>query len=426
MQTRTGPTAIVLATLLGCSGGSHSPTDAASEWEAPVEIGMARDAPEIARTPSGATLVAWPTGSQIVVRTKSGSGWGSGEATGGASSARQFAMALAAQDDGSATALVARLESRSELGSIRRSASGGWGDFHECPLGATAVALATNPAGDALFVALLSHGFGQSLHGSLDRAAGGGWGFSRLQDGPHLSVLVPCAALGADGQPFAAWCFKAAAEAKATLVVNRSFQGQAYLDNEQVAELDDVPLATAAALATDGSVALLLASDAGQTRNVRAWRRSGAGGWHAREPLRTTPAKVVGLVAAGDPSGNALAAWRETGLASPEIVSCSFAAASGTWSEAEVLGNGDDFRLAVAPGGGASVVWTNGSAMGGAIWLRRRLPGGPWLAPLLLERVDVGTQVTQPRVAVDALGRASVAWLRTVGAEQAVVVATMR
>jgi hypothetical protein len=182
-------------------------------------------------------------------------------------------------------------------------------------------------------------------------------------------------------------------------------------------------------VAVDGSgnaVAVWLKSD-GTAHHVYASRYSASGGaWGAETSIEKSSLDSGAPQLAVDPSGDAVAVWRQqlfSSVTEYRVVANRYSASSGAWGTAAQVSDtsihSDCFtaiRVAIDASGNAIAVWTerdSSSSVQSVYASRCPASSGAWGTPALLE--SSATTASEPRVAVDADGDAVAVWLQSSG-----------
>lgn len=114
-----------------------------------------------------------------------------------------------------------------------------------------------------------------------------------------------------------------------------------------------------------------------------------------------------------DPSGNAIAVWRQYDGTRWNIWSNRYVVGMG-WGtailvETDNVGNAVGPQVAVDPNGNAIAVWKQSDGTRDNLWANRYVVGPGWGTPMLIETNSVADAVV-PQVAVDLNGNATVVW----------------
>jgi hypothetical protein len=150
---------------------------------------------------------------------------------------------------------------------------------------------------------------------------------------------------------------------------------------------------------------------------IQARRRTASGNLSAVQTLSEAGQNAVKPQVAVDPDGNAVVVW-EGGLSSDHRIRTRRRTAAGTLSPVQILSPAGQFaenpQVAVDGNGKAVVVWTLFDGANNRIQARRRAAAGSLSAVQTLSAA--GQDANNPRVAVDQLGNAVMAWERFDGA----------
>lgn len=166
--------------------------------------------------------------------------------------------------------------------------------------------------------------------------------------------------------------------------------------------------------------AVVMWTQGSDTSASAAWARhfDPASGWTAAQPVQsaTTPAGQVGSVSVGiDAQGNAVAAWSQLDGSRINVWG-NRGTAAGVWGSAQLLETIDEAgrvdgnpRIAVAPQGGAVVVWqgSGGTVANRGTWTNRYTASAGWGTASQLVAVSGGSA---PDIAMDANGNAVMVW----------------
>ncbi|HYO74036.1 MAG TPA: Ig-like domain-containing protein, partial [Archangium sp.] len=137
-------------------------------------------------------------------------------------------------------------------------------------------------------------------------------------------------------------------------------------------------------------------------------------GWEPARALDTVhPGDVERPAVAVNEAGFGVAVWELHGGGRVDLYAAEYTPGPG-WGEPRLLETRDEPvstpRVGVDAEGHALVVWRQSDGTAESLWAARRVKGGGWGAPLLLE-TDAGT-TTVPALALEGSGRAVVAWMQ--------------
>jgi len=185
-------------------------------------------------------------------------------------------------------------------------------------------------------------------------------------------------------------------------------------------ESDDTGNATFPELAVNANgdaVAVWHFSEGTGTHVFAARYDPGAGSWGSPIPLDASNEDATFPDVTVDPSGRALAVWRQTGSANAASVwAASFDPGTGTWSTAARIASGGidsgskGVEVETDPDGNAVAVYhqfTGGSAY--HVFANRYVRGEGWGAQSALETDSLSA--TSPQVAFDAQGKSVAIWI---------------
>ncbi|WP_257450792.1 Ig-like domain-containing protein [Archangium lipolyticum] len=137
-------------------------------------------------------------------------------------------------------------------------------------------------------------------------------------------------------------------------------------------------------------------------------------GWEPARELDTVhPGDAEHPAVAVNESGFGVAVWELHDGAQVDLYAAEYTPGTG-WSEPRLLESGagpvSAPRVGVDAQGNALVVWRQSDGTEDSLWATRRVQGGGWSSPLLLEAEAGATSV--PALAVEKSGRALAAWLQ--------------
>jgi hypothetical protein len=189
--------------------------------------------------------------------------------------------------------------------------------------------------------------------------------------------------------------------------------------------------------ATDGrgnTVAVWLTRLPGAVDLVRAsWHLADGSGWSAPTTISGggVAVQVISPHVEMAADGTATAVWvRNNGQ--DNVVEASSAPLGGPWSTPEQLSTGgvgaagdtEYSNVAVAANGDTTAVWVRSDGTNRILQAARRVAGGHWDAPVDLSAP--GVDAIAPEIAVDAAGRATVAWSTRNVSDQPIVLTRSR
>jgi hypothetical protein len=187
-------------------------------------------------------------------------------------------------------------------------------------------------------------------------------------------------------------------------------------DEPVLMEISDVGGAVTPQVAVEpnGNAVAVWSQFDGTRRNIWANRFTPAAGWGVPERIETDNAGDADFPdLALDPSGHAVAVWRQSDGTRTNIWANRYSPTSG-WSAAELIetNNADDAifpEVALDPNGNAIAVWSQSDGTRFSIWANRFTPAAGWGVAELIETDDTGI-AQGPQVALDPNGNAIAVW----------------
>lgn len=174
----------------------------------------------------------------------------------------------------------------------------------------------------------------------------------------------------------------------------------------------------AVAMAPNGDAIAAWTQDNGTSDDIRASVfDAGTATWTAAGAIDVETADAAGAQVAMDAGGNGLGVWTQGGsvMAARFDGSAFLAPVAVTGTNAGAT----NVQLVLEPGGANAVaIWEQATSTGTDIAAARFTPGGGWTVPVLVESHPLGA--TQPRVALDADGRAVAVWRQDNGTYSAI------
>ncbi|MGB8329977.1 MAG: hypothetical protein WCE62_07600, partial [Polyangiales bacterium] len=233
--------------------------------------------------------------------------------------------------------------------------------------------VAVNASGNAVAVWAHSNGVRSDIW-SNRYTQGGGWGVEgRIETNDAGAASAPQVTLDANGNAVAVW--QQSDGTRFDIWSNR-YTTSGWGRAERI-EFDDQGDAVTPQLGSDtlGNAVAVWVRSAG-TREVWANLYTGSGGWGTAERIdasNTTDAREPRL--AVDPSGSAVAVWRQSGGGGDSIWSNRYTPGDG-WADAqridsETAGTRPDAEVAIDADGDATAIWSVGGSPGAGIWFNR-------------------------------------------------------
>jgi hypothetical protein len=274
--------------------------------------------------------------------------------------------------------------------------------------------VAVDPAGTATAVWERRLGGRTFVIQSATRPAGGSWSASVDISAVGRAGSSFHVALDPQGSVTAVW----EAESKGTIQSATRPAGGNWSAPVDISAAGAFAHAPQVAVDSEGNATAVWERYNPQGTQIQSATRPAGGSWSAPanlfEPRRIADRPQVAV----DPHGNATAIWlRSDG--NDLLVQGATRPAGGSWSvpvdiSADDGRGGDNARLVVDSRGNATAVWRgyDSNRDNFAIQAATRPLGGGWSPPTdVSNRTRNGTSVSEPQVAVDPLGNATVAWL---------------
>jgi hypothetical protein len=376
--------------------------------------------PQLAIDPSGNAMAVWrqSDGTRYNIlanRYLDGTGWGAAELietdahTAGppqvAIDASGNAMAVWAQHDGT----------RNNIWANRYLDGTGWGaaELIETDNARSALdpQLAINASGNAMVVWFQSDGTRDNIWANR-YVTGTGWGAAELIETDNAgSADYPQVAIDASGNALAVWAQHDGT--KYNILTNRYVTGTGWGAAELIGT-DNVGGAYNPQLAIDpsGNAMAVWRQPDDFRNNIWANRYVAETGWGTAELIETD--NVSGAYSpqlAIDPSGNAMAVWEQYDGSRNNIWANRYVAGTG-WGAAELIetdaGNANYPQVAIDPSGNAMAVWRQSDGTRLNILANRYLDGTGWGTAELI-RTDAGS-ANYPQVSIDPSGKTMAVW----------------
>ncbi|MBT4289573.1 MAG: hypothetical protein HOD92_19800, partial [Deltaproteobacteria bacterium] len=172
------------------------------------------------------------------------------------------------------------------------------------------------------------------------------------------------------------------------------------------------------AINASGNAMVVWFQSDGTRDNIWANRYVTGTGWGAAELIETDNAGSADYPqVAIDASGNALAVWAQHDGTKYNILTNRYVTGTG-WGAAELIGTDNvggayNPQLAIDPSGNAMAVWRQPDDFRNNIWANRYVAGTGWGAAELIE-TDAGN-ANYPQVAIDPSGNAMAVWRQSDG-----------
>jgi hypothetical protein len=169
----------------------------------------------------------------------------------------------------------------------------------------------------------------------------------------------------------------------------------------------------------NGNATVVWEQSDGTLYNIWSNRYTSSEGWGAAVLIETNMSSASEPQVAVDPNGNVTAVWsQDDGGGLFSIWSNRYTPGEG-WGTAVVvetsMSNASEPQVAVDPNGNVTAVWSqNDSGELFSIWSNRYTPGEGWGTAVLIETNDAGG-ASEPQVAVDPNGNATVVWSQNDG-----------
>jgi hypothetical protein len=377
------------ATLYACGGGGGGGGDTAAPAPAPAPP---------------ATPKAWQ-GAKAVDTTLSGIGFNSAVAV----DASGNAISVWQQFDGT----------RSNIVASRYSASTGlWADalpLEKSDGPASLPRIAMDAGGNAIAIWQQSDNARDNIY--VNRySASNGWGDATLLETNDTGrAIEPQISMDAAGNAVAVW---QQFDGTRYSIWARRYDASAGWGVPQAIETNDDGDATAPQVAVDatGNAVAVWRQLVGTHAGIWA-SRTNAGAWGKPELIETDN---LGFAfepqVAVDAKGNAMVVWQQFDSVRYHIKSNRFVVGSGwgttTPVESNTTASAADPQVATDANGNAVAVWLQANDAIPKVWANRYTIGTGWGKPAPLENDDSSTN-TEPRVAMDKFGNATVVWTQT-------------
>ncbi len=329
---------------------------------------------------------------------------------------------IAADAQGSVTAVWQRWEGGTSTIQAARYAGGAWGGTADISVGgqsAAAPQVAVDPQGSATAVWQRSNGVNSIVQAA--RYSGGAWGVPANLSATLQNAGVAQITVDPQGRVTAIW---------------ERNNGIRFV--VQVARYSDGVWSAASGLSNEAQDALdpQIAADAqgvvtavwrrwdGTTSTIQASRYSG-GGWSDPVNLSAAGRDAVGVQIATDPQGAATAVWVRENDAGDDIVQASRYSGGGWSAPVNLSAAGRDAtgpQVTADPHGIATVVWYRGNEAGNSIVQASRYSGDGWGPPAGLSAV--GRNAGDAQIAADTQGVATAVWVRVNDARNVIVQAS--
>ena len=252
--------------------------------------------------------------------------------------------------------------------------------------------------------------------------AGSGWGTAVLLETDDTgAVAAQRLAVDAAGNAIAVWEQQTSTTKNFNIYSNRYTAGSGWGGAEPVGSADsgnanDPQIATDAA---GDAIAVWSESD-GATVNIMSNRYIAGSGWGATAvPIDTDPGQAVTPQISVDATGNAIAVWQQRDGANFNIMSNYYTAGSGWGMTAELIETEDGIartpQISFDESGNALAIWEQDVGANKNIWSNRYTAGSGWGTAELIENDNTG-DASEPQIAADAAGNATVVWSQSGGA----------
>jgi hypothetical protein len=327
---------------------------------------------------------------------------------------------LAAAPDGSVLAVWMQPAGGGPISiwASRYSAVNGWGTPQLVESDDTGDAVlpqvAFSQGGDAIAVWQQHDGTRDNVWAAYYLAATG-WSAPQLIENNGGQAGNAKVAFDQDGNAYAVWTQLEGANA--TIWSNRYAAGVGWGNAQSITSV--AGSANVASIAADGSgnVLVVWGQYDGSRSSIWANGYTPAAGWGTSQRIDADVGNGYTPQIAFDGAGNALALWWQYEGATSHIWFNRYVAGSGWGTAARVEnspGGAHYPRVAFDPQGEAVAVWSQGDGGSEGIWSSRYTPGSGWGAA---GRLDTGAGgAGQPRLAIDARGRALAVWHESDGA----------
>ncbi len=330
---------------------------------------------------------------------------------------------VAMDPDGSAIAVWRQSDgTRDNIWSNRFVPGQGWGNAQIIEAddagSGDAPQVAMDPSGNA--VAVWRHHDGTRYNIQANRfIPGQGWGTAEIietDDAGH--AYSPQVAMDPSGNAVAVWYQRDGT--RNNIWSNRFVPGQGW-GNAELIETDDAGSATSPQIAMDpsGNAVAVWSQNDGTRYNVLSNRFVPGQGWGTPALIETDNAgNIFDPQVAMDPSGNAVAVWRQSDGTRDNIWSNRFVPGQG-WGSAELIeddnaGSAAFPQIAMDPSGNAVAVWRQSDGTRDNILANRFVPGQGWGNAALIETDNTGDAST-PQLAMDSSGIPVAVWRQSDG-----------
>src|SRR5690606_507901 len=246
--------------------------------------------------------------------------------------------------------------------------------------------------------------------------AGAGWGTSGPVGDDACDACVPHVATDAGCQAVAVW--RQSDGVRYNVWANRHYPGSGWGTAELI-ETDDAGDPGAPQVATNAAgdaVAVWMQFD-GVQWNAWANRYAPGAGWEGAALIETGAEDAMGQQVAQNGAGDAVAVWFQSDGARNHIWANHYVAGAG-WGTAELIethpGNATNPQIAVDASGAATVVWEQSAETGApyAVWMNRYVAGAAWG---IARPIGSGQGHAYPRVAADGAGNVLTMWVQSEG-----------
>ena len=353
-----------------------------------------------------------------------GTGWGSAVLIEADNSGSAYNPQVAIDPSGNAVAVWQQYDgTRWNIWSNRYVPGTGWGSAvlieTDNAGGASSPQVAIDPSGNAVAVWYQWDGTRYNIW-SNRYVAGTGWGTAVLIETDNAGdAFGPQVAFDGSGNAVVVWYQSDGT--RLNIWSNRYVVGTGW-GTAVLIETDNAGSALDPQVAVDGSgdaVAVWSQSD-GTIYNIWSNRYVAGTGWGAAEMIETDNAGGAGAPQVGvDPSGNAVAVWKQFDGTRDNIWSNRYIPGTG-WGSAVLIetdnaGHASYPQVGVDGSGNAVAVWVQSDGVRSNIWSNRYVAGTGWGTAELIETDNVG-HASYPQVAVDVSGNAVAVWQQNDGA----------
>lgn len=188
-------------------------------------------------------------------------------------------------------------------------------------------------------------------------------------------------------------------------------------------ETDNAGDANSPDIAVDaaGNVTVVWRQNDGTRNDIRSNRYVMGQGWVGPQPVEYGNDDARGPSVAVDPSGNAVAVWRQSDGARYSAYAARYGAGAWSWAAALEFDNtGDvyDVKIAFDAIGNALALWQQGSNNQDSIWSSYLVAGLAWTSPQPVE--NLGDHASEVEIAFDPSGNALAVWRQSDGAQDSV------